>query len=110
MEVLISFILDFESAAVDSFREVFPDAEYSFCQYHLSGNAFKNVQKKGLVPIYSGEVKNLLRCLPALSYLPPDEVLQGFADVVDRLLGNDSPVPIAFRGQVRGKIGSVDNN
>lgn len=54
----------------------------------MSKNAFANIQSKNLMLAYDNyEAKVLLRCLPALSLLPISEVVQGFDDVKNALLG-----------------------
>lgn len=83
----------------------FPDTVVSFCLYHLSANAFKNLRKKGLLEVYTGiaEAKALLRCLPALAFLPSDEVHQGFADIARALVVDEnSPIPAGAMDATKG--------
>lgn len=67
--------------------------EISFCLFHLCNNAVKNAFERGLKPSYNGELRIWLRCLPALAFLPLDEVLAGFEDVKHKLL-NDPESPV----------------
>lgn len=97
--------LDFERPSVKAITTRFPQVVANYCLFHLSQSAVKNVRKKGLEPIYTdgSEVKIFLRCLPALSFLPSDEVLEGFNDIARLLLDVNGPVPDAFIPQITGK-------
>lgn len=81
-----AFICDFELALSNSMRKQFPDAAVYYCLFHLAKAAWVQIQKKGLLALYSiPEVRALLRCFPALATLPPNEVRDGFADIVAAL-------------------------
>lgn len=97
--------LDFEEASTDAFSALFPDAVISYCLFHLSWNAYKNVLKKGLSNAYTTieEARTLLRCLPALSFLPVDEVFDGFNNIYEALLeAPDTPIPAGLEDSTAG--------
>lgn len=78
---MIQFV-DFELAVVNVVREIFPTSVISFCLFHLTKNAYDHLGKNHLRCLYADrEVKALLRCLPALALLPPDEISDGFYQV-----------------------------
>lgn len=82
----------------------FPNVEVSYCLFHLSNNAVKNAFSRGLKNAYTGELRLVLRYLPALAFLPPDEVVAGFEDVKQLLLNDpNSPVPPDERARVEGE-------
>lgn len=80
-------LLDFELAARNSILRVFSEATVQHCLFHFFQNLFKAIQRKGLVELYRDnlEARALLRCLPALAFLDPDEVRDGLEEVVEAL-------------------------
>ncbi|KAH7699626.1 hypothetical protein AAVH_33268, partial [Aphelenchoides avenae] len=97
-----SFISDFERGLINSMKKRFPDSTEVLCQFHQAKAQFTNVQKKGLIPLYSiPEAKELLRCFMALGYLPSNEVQSGFLEVcqaLDALV--PSKIPSRFKPQL----------
>lgn len=71
----------------------------------LAQNAWKQIQKKGLIEVYGIQtVRVLMRCFPSLSFLPPDEVPEAFEDIceaVARFIGD--PIPQRFSVPLNGK-------
>lgn len=66
---------------------MFPTAFVSFCLFHLTKSACDNLGKHGLRDLYKNpQVKALLKCLPALAALPPEETTDGFYQVQAALL------------------------
>lgn len=85
-------------------RRLFPLALQKLCIFHLSKACFTNVQTKGLLPVYNvPEGKELLRCFPALAFLPPEEVVDGYHDVCTAL---DALVPSVIPERYRENLNS----
>lgn len=96
---------DFERGLINSMKKRFRDAEEVLCQFHQAKAEFTNIQKKGLLPVYSvPEAKELLRCFMALGYLPTDEVEAGFYDVCQALTALvPSKIPARYKPQLNGR-------
>jgi hypothetical protein len=75
-----SFVLDFEIAAWQACREVFPGLPVKGCVFHWTQSVWKHVQYLGLAPAYrqrSG-VHSYIRQLLALPFLPSAQTPQTF--------------------------------
>jgi hypothetical protein len=63
-------------------KHQFPNDDCHYCYFHLAKAAWTQIQKKGLLPIYSiPEVQVLLRSYPALAFLPVVEIGEGVNDI-----------------------------
>lgn len=96
---------DFEKALQNVLKEMFPRARGRLCHFHQCQAYFKNIQKKGLLPLYEiEEVKVMLRCYGALALLPVDDVINGY-NVVTRALKALVPakIPSCYRDRLNGK-------
>ena len=84
--------LDFESAPIKALSDVYGDIDLSkCCLFHLSKNAFANIQTKGLLLAYANEdAKMYFRSLVSLAFLPLSEVLDGFDELSLKL--NSLPI------------------
>jgi hypothetical protein len=85
-----SMLLDFEQAAIRAATHSFPNATISGCFFHLSSNIWKNIQSLGLQQHYNDDPEFALqmRMLPALAFLPPDQVVQVFEMLSDQIREN----------------------
>ena len=73
-------ILDFEKAAHKALMREFPGTRIQGCLFHLSQSVWRKTQALGLKNAYieDEEVRRIVKSLPALAFLPPDEVTEGF--------------------------------
>jgi hypothetical protein len=85
--LLYQFIcLDFEHAPVSILEKLYPNCTINLCLFHLAKSCYTNVQKWGLIPAYrDASVRENFRCLPALAFLPSNEVEDGFDEVAAEL-------------------------
>ncbi|XP_067676265.1 uncharacterized protein [Haliotis asinina] len=76
--------LDFERAAHNAVRGVFPAASVRGCFFHYTQCIWRRVQKEGLASDYKedGEVKKLVRRAAALPLVPCDKIEDVWLDAV----------------------------
>lgn len=81
-------IVDFELAAINSFRHLFPQCTITGCFFHLGQSIWRHVQREGLSQRYmddAGFALNVKRLL-ALAFVPEDRVVA----VYERLVNDDA--------------------
>ena len=85
-----TFLTDFEKAAINSIQRNFSHATVTGCLFHMSQNIYRKVVDLGFKQQYHSDNMFSLkvRCLPALAFLPPTDVVQGF-----ELLAEDDVLP-----------------
>jgi MULE transposase domain/FLYWCH zinc finger domain len=73
-------LVDFEQAAIGAFRNAFPNADVRGCYFHLTQSVQRKIQELGLKTDYESndELRIAVRYLPALSMVPPEDVVQAF--------------------------------
>ncbi|XP_066947100.1 uncharacterized protein [Macrobrachium rosenbergii] len=78
-------VVDFEKAVINSLKAVFQETEVSCCLFHLSQNVYKHTVQAGYKERYhqDDEFSLKVRCFPALAFLPPNDVLSGFEELID---------------------------
>lgn len=80
------FHADFEKAAHKAVLTIFPNCKIAGCNFHLGQNWFRHIQKyKILLTEYKNndsELGKWMKCFFGLSYLPPEEVSDGFCDLM----------------------------
>ena len=76
-------LLDFELAAINSFQSEFPQAQVSGCFFHLNQAVIRKVNELGLKRRYEtdNEFAMLVKSLPALAFVPVDEVGEIFEEL-----------------------------
>ncbi|XP_013196278.2 uncharacterized protein LOC132904299 [Amyelois transitella] len=69
-------ILDFEKAAIQSLKSNFENVILHGCHFHLGQILYRQVQQRGLTQRYASDIKfkTDVKCLLALSFLPPNEI------------------------------------
>lgn len=72
--------VDFEIAAIQALKCLFPDAKITGCNYHFNQSLWRKVQELGLVTDYnsSEDIRLHVRMCAALAHLPLDKVEDGW--------------------------------
>ena len=78
-------LVDFERSAINAFQNRNIEVQGFF--YHLSANIWKHTQHMGLSQRYNQEEEFALhiRMLQVLEFLPADDVIEGFEELVDTI-------------------------
>lgn len=78
------FITDFERAAINGFKSVFPNAEVNGCYFHFKQCLMKKLDKLGLRNRYCTNMIFWLDVnkLAALAFLPPEDIPSAFAELL----------------------------
>lgn len=73
-------LVDFERAPMTAFRDAYPDARVTGCYFHLFQSVIRKVNELGMKTDYETDdhLRGCVRCLPALSHLPAEDVLDSF--------------------------------
>jgi len=83
---LSNFHVDFEKSAHNAVLQIFPKCKIMCCNFHLGQNWFRHIQQHKLLSSEylnnDSEVGKWMKCFFGLSYLPPDEVSDGFCDLM----------------------------
>ncbi|MCP3664589.1 MAG: transposase [Gammaproteobacteria bacterium] len=77
---------DFELGAINTFRTAFPNADTNGCFFHLAQAMFRKVQQSGLAYQYGhdNDFASKVRQIVALAFVPKDDVLRVFDDLMDQ--------------------------
>lgn len=83
----MTILFDFEMAAINAARQVFPNADISGCFFHLASNIWKKIQSIGMQQRYNEDFELALhmRMIPALAFVPPDQVIDVFERLSDEI-------------------------
>jgi hypothetical protein len=78
-------MVDFEAAAISAFRQRFSCAALKGCFYHLAQSIWRRVQEAGLQTRYVDDMEFALwcKCLPALAFVPEEDIIQAFEALID---------------------------
>lgn len=84
-------LLDFEAAAMNAFREAYPNAQVTGCYFHLCQCIIRKVNEIGLKSEYESnlEIAGFIRCLAALSHVPTTDVVNAFETLVQEMPANE---------------------
>ncbi len=84
--VNLKFKFDFEVAAMNAVRCVFPTAIITACFFHFCQANSRNVDKKGLKPFYKpgSEVQRHVKMLASLALLPQHLIEERFLVVMKK--------------------------
>lgn len=80
-------LVDFETAPINAFREVFEDAVQKCCLFHHGQCINRRINELGLKKAYeeNEEFNMAVKSLLALTFVPEDDVIDRFYEVVERL-------------------------
>jgi len=100
-----SIMIDFELAVINSLERIFPDCEIKGCFFHLSQNIYRKIQENGLQQRYQEDPDFALnlRMIPALAFVPTDEVVGAFEELSDILPQECRPVADYFEDSYIGR-------
>ncbi|CAF1279589.1 unnamed protein product [Adineta steineri] len=86
-----SILIDFEQAAFNAFKKIFPHANILFCHFHFAKNIMKRLKK---LPLYNiglndelkkNNTKREIANILSLPLLPPNKITAAFFDTVEVL-------------------------
>lgn len=82
-----SISLDFELAAINGVKEVFPDSQLFGCLFHLMKNLRKKLCDLSLIKTYNTEsdFATFCRCIVALAFVPINDLNDGLACLEENL-------------------------
>jgi hypothetical protein len=80
-------LLDFERAAINAFSAAYPTAVVTGCYFHLCQSLIRKVNEVGLKVVYANDnaVREYIRCLPALAFVPVEDVIEAFEVLADTM-------------------------
>jgi hypothetical protein len=86
-----TILVDFERAAMNAFSAHYPGAAVSGCYFHLTQSVSRKVGEVGLKNLYENDddVRDYVRCLSALAFVPPGDVLDVFEVLVATMPDTD---------------------
>ncbi|XP_042148461.1 uncharacterized protein LOC121837088 [Ixodes scapularis] len=79
--------VDYELAAINAFRAVFPSADVRGCFFHLSQCVYRRLQSEGLQELYAfdPDINLEARMIPALAIVPQDDVEGAFTELASSI-------------------------
>ncbi|CAF4662045.1 unnamed protein product, partial [Didymodactylos carnosus] len=80
-----TIMMDFETAAINSFESAYPTVSCKGCYFHYCKNLYKHIGKKGCIKLYQEDyiVKHCMGRLFFLPLLPLDIINEIFTDTLD---------------------------
>jgi hypothetical protein len=83
------FMLDFEKAAWQACRTIFPAVKPVGCSFHLTQSFYRNIKKIGLAPQYrkDQETRKICRQMLSLHLLPAEKIVKQFQNIKDGASG-----------------------
>lgn len=81
----LEFHIDFEKAAINGLRNVYPDVEIKGCNFHYNQAIWRKVQEIGLVAEYKNDtnIRQHIRMCAALAHLPPQYIDDGWLEIME---------------------------
>ena len=75
--------MDFEIAAMNGFKQVFPLASESYCYFHFGQSMWRKAQNSGIAPLYATdeEIRTQFHSVLGLPFVPEDHVVNAFMDL-----------------------------
>ena len=88
-----SFLMDFEQGLASAIRQAFPGTDVHFCFFHFGQSLWRHVGEiRGGVQLYKiigSSFRCLVRGFGALAFVPPDQVINGFNEIVSKYMHRD---------------------
>lgn len=80
-----TILVDFEKAAINAFQAAYPQARVTGCYFHLCQSILRKVNEIGLKNAYETDdvVRGFVRCIPALAFVPLEDVDEAFELLAD---------------------------
>lgn len=74
---------DFEQVAIKAIKQIFPEVQVYGWFFHLCQCIYRHIQACGLQSLYGDddEFAQYMRCLAALAFVPPEEVLNRYEEL-----------------------------
>jgi hypothetical protein len=85
-------LVDFEKATMDAFSSTYPQAIVTGCYFHLCQSVMRKVREIGMKTAYDedDELRCKVRCLAALAYVPPNDVVNAFEILAESMPAHDN--------------------
>ena len=85
-----TIMTDFERAAINAFRTVFPNSDVRSCFFHFSQCIFRFIQSNGIQQLYKSDAEFALkmRMISAIAFVPISNVVSYFEYLIEN---NDFP-------------------
>ncbi|CAF1128042.1 unnamed protein product [Rotaria magnacalcarata] len=99
----VYWMSDYESALTKAIKEELPNTQLLGCAFHFSQAIYRNIQGKGLQDAYQNleVVRQVLRQIMALAFLPSDQITRVYYDVIKPQLNNVPAKPISLCHNLR---------
>jgi hypothetical protein len=79
-----SILIDFEMATYNAFSKDFPAAKIKGCTFHFGQNIWRQIKKKGLIPLSNDEeARRQIANILMLPLLPPQEIINAFCNIIE---------------------------
>ena len=105
-----SVVTYFEKGAINAVADAYPGVDQRGCLYHLTSNIYKNVQNRGLQPLYNNDnvFRQNIQFLSGLPLVPLADVIDSFDTIVNNCGVQEQPILDYFEhtyiGTVRARI------
>ena len=82
-----TIMTDFERAAINAFRAIFPDSDQQNCFFHFSQCLFRSIQSNGLQQLYESDAGFALKMhmIAAIAFVPVADVVTSFEHLIDSI-------------------------
>ena len=73
-----NLLVDFESANITAFQEMYPDIDVTGCEFHFRKAIFSHIQTEKIVDLFnqSPEFQLFVGMLYSLAYVPPEDIVK----------------------------------
>ena len=84
-------LVDFEKAAMNAFEAAYPQSVVTGCYFHLTQSVVRKVNEIGMKLEYQNDdaIRESVRCLSALAFVPPPDVIEAFELLADSFPDHD---------------------